>query len=590
MAFDGIAVFCLVRELSAALCGGRIDKIYQPEPDEIILAIRGPGGNHKLLLTANASHPRLHLTAKAKQNPMTPPLFCMVMRKHLANGRIVSIEQPDFERVVHIHIEAFNEMGDLGVKTLTIEIMGKHSNIILTDENGRIIDSVKRVSFEKSSVREVLPGRTYSIAPSQNKQNPLLLQKDTFISLISQNDNVKLQNAVYQNYTGISPIAASEIIYRGNMDPACFTGSLSEPNKAVVFDVFSTFLDDIQSNRCKHEVVFNAQGKPIEFAPFAFSMYEGYAKKEFVDMSSLVEFYYGERDTTSRMSQKSQDLRRLVQTNVERCIKKADVFNQTLAEIEARDKWRLFGELLSACLYQIKPGAESVTTMNFYDENGGTVTIPLQKNKTPAENMQAYFKRYNKEKRTYEALQPQITANNGELHYLEGILSALLASTEENDVDDIREELTEQGFIRRRTGKGKPKPKARKSKPLRFISSESFEIYVGKNNKQNDELTLRFADSDDLWLHTKDIPGSHVIIKANGNSVPDITIAEAANLAAYFSKARSSTLIPVDYALRRHVKKPSGAKPGMVIYENNKTAYITPDMPLINGFLNGLQE
>jgi len=589
MALDGIAVSCLVHELSAALCNGRIDKIYQPEPDEIILSVRGHKGNHKLLLTANASHPRLHLTAKQKHNPMQPPLFCMVMRKHLSGGKIISIAQPDFERVVHIQIESLNEMGDLSAKTLTIEIMGKHSNIILTDENSRIVDSVKRVSYERSSVREVLPGRTYVAAPSQNKMNPLTLSRPAFLDAIARNKAIKAQNAIYQSYTGISPAAAAEILYRANVAATGFAGELSEAEQTAVYDAFAALMNDMQIARFTREIVFDAQGKPIEFAPFALSMYETYNKKSFDTLSALIEFFYGERDTTSRMSQKSQDLRKLVQLNIERCVKKEDVFAKTIREIEGRDKWRLYGDLLSACLYQIKPGAESVTTANFYDENAAEITIPLQTNRTPSENMQAYFKRYNKEKRTYEALQPQIASNRDELHYLESVLSAIQSCTEETDVDDIREELTDQGFLRRRkVGKGKQKPN--KSKPLRFVSSDGWEIFVGKNNKQNDDLTLRFADSDDLWLHAKDIPGSHVIIRTNQQTPPDQTITEAANLAAYYSKARASSLIPVDYTSRRHVKKPSGAKPGMVIYDTNRTAYITPDMLLINGFLNDMQD
>ena len=592
MALDGIAISCLVHELNEALCNGRIDKVYQPEQDEVILSVRNHSGNHKLLLTANASNPRLHLTGKQKANPMQPPLFCMVMRKHLQGGKIISITQPDFERVVHIQIESLNEMGDLAAKTLTIEIMGKHSNIILSDENGKIVDSVKRVSLDKSSVRQVLPGRTYAIAPSQNKINPLLLTRENFFAALAQNASAKIQNAIYQSYTGISPVAASEVIHRAGANAGSFTGEMTDTEKDGIYTAFSALMDDVKHAQYARELVFDAQSKPIEFAAFALTMYTEYSQKNFGNFSELLEFFYGERDTTVRMSQKSQDLRKLVQLNIERCVKKADVFEKTLREIETRDKWRLYGELLSACLYQIKPNAESVTTVNFYDENAAEITIPLQSNRTASENMQIYFKRYNKEKRTFEALQPQIAANASELSYLEGVLSAIQSCTEEGDVDDIRDELVDQGFLRRRKP-SKAKQKPRKSKPLHFISSDGFEIFVGKNNTQNDELTLHFADPGDLWLHAKDIPGSHVIVRTQGKPQDDIpaqTINEAANLAAYYSKARASSLLPVDYTLRRNVKKPGGAKPGMVIYSTNQTAYITPDMKLINDFLNGLQE
>ena len=587
MALDGIAISCLVYELSNVLVNGRIDKIHQPEADEIIFAVRNHGGAYKLLLTANASHPRLHLTNKAKNNPMTPPLFCMVMRKHIQGGRILSISQPDFERVVHIQIEAMNEMGDMVGKTLTIEIMGKHSNIILTDENGTILDSVKRVSFDTSSVRQVLPGRMYVTAPSQNKRNPLLLSRDEFNILLSQNENSQIQKTLYMSYTGISPEASSEIVHRANVDASAFVGMLSSADKNAVYSEFDKLVKQIRCEDYAREVVIDSQNKPVAFAAIPLTMYEGHTHKAFASLSEAIEFFYGERDTTTRMSQKSQDLRKLIQVNIERCVKKADMYEKTLRDIEGRDKWRLYGELLTSCMYQIPPNAENVTTANYYDENCADITIPLQASKSPSENMQAYFKKYNKEKRTFEALQPQIAANREELAYLEGVLSAIQACTEETDVDDIREELTEQGFLRRRKAdKGKQKPK--KSISLRFVSSDGLEIFVGKNNRQNDELTLHFAASDDIWLHTKDIPGSHVIVRTDGKTPPDQTIAEAANLAAYYSKARASSMIPVDYTARRNVKKPGGAKPGMVIYETYRTAYITPDMKLINGFLNGL--
>jgi len=587
MALDGIAISCLVHELQSALCNGRIDKIHQPEADEIILAVRNHGDSYKLLLTANASHPRLHLTNKAKNNPMTPPLFCMVMRKHIQGGRILSITQPNFERVVHIQIEAMNEMGDLVGKMLTIEIMGKHSNIILTDENGIILDSVKRVSFDTSSVRQVLPGRSYAEAPSQNKRNPLLLTREEFDEVLTQNENSQIQKAIYMSYTGISPEAASEIIFRAKADASAFIGTLTPVEKDAVYNEFIALVDDIRRAQYTREVVIDPQNKPVAFAALALTMYEGHTHKAFENLSETIEFFYGERDTTSRMSQKSQDLRKLVQANIERCVKKSDMYDKTLRDIAGRDKWRLFGELLTACMYQIPANAKSVTTTNYYEENLPEITIPLLPHRTPSENMQMYFKKYNKEKRTFDALQPQMAANREELAYLEGVLNAIQACTEESDVDDIREELTEQGFLRRRKAdKGKQKP--RKSKPLRFLSSDGFEIFVGKNNRQNDELTLHFAASDDIWLHTKDIPGSHVIIRTEGAVPPDQTVAEASNLAAYFSKARASSMIPVDYTARKNVKKPGGAKPGMVIYETYHTAYITPDMKLINGFLNGL--
>lgn len=557
MAFDGITVANIAHELNKKLTGGRIDKAYQPESDEIILLVRSNGVNYRLLITANASHPRIHLTEKNKDNPLTAPMFCMVLRKHLTGGRIVCIEQPDFERIINIKINSLNEMGDMTEKTLIVEIMGKHSNIILADENGVILDCIKHVSHALSSVREVLPGKIYAPAPSQNKINPLELEKEQFLRATA---NIP----IYQAYTGISPIIGKEIMHR------------SQVNNSDIFIEFKKIMDGVTAGNYSNEVIFDDKNKPVEFSCFEMLLYKDSLKKQFGSASEMLEYFYDRRDSTARISQKSQDLRKLVQLNIDRCLKKRDIQQNTLEEIKDRAQLKMYGELLTSNIYMLKKGMDKFTTTNFYDEACPEITIELDVNRTPSENAQLYFKKYNKQKRTFDALQVQIAQNDSELDYLEGVMSAVFSSSDEADINEIRDELAEQGFAKRRKqAKGGQKPK--KTFPLLFKSSDGFDIYVGKNNKQNDELTLRFAMSDDIWLHTKDIPGSHVIIRLNGRSVSETAVEEAANLAAFYSKAKNGSNVPVDYTPRKNVKKPSGAKPGFVIYEKNKTVYVTPD-------------
>ncbi len=575
MAFDGITISNIIYELKTKLLGGRVDKIYQPETDEIILSVRSLGKAYKLLMTANASAPRLHLTEKNKTNPMQPPLFCMVLRKHLTSGKIIEITQPNFERIVNIHIESINELGDYSTKKLIIEIMGRHSNIILTDENDIILDSAKHISHDKSSVREVLPGKKYTVPPSKNKLNTLALSKENFFSSISSNPQIKLQNLIFECYNGISPLFASEICFRANLDPSNTVSQTSEENLTNLYNSFKNVISQIQNNAFMPEIIYSEKNKILDFSPFKMKQFNHLKTEQYDSISSLLEIFYSKKDSLYRINQKSQDLKKLINNNIERCVKKKDIQIKTLKSISGRDKLKLYGELITANIYSIPENAPYFTTQNFYDENLKDITIPLDPTLTPAENAQAYFKRYNKAKRTFVALQVQMKQNDEELEYLEGILTSVQTSTDEQDIREIRQELYEQGFIKK-LKQQKGKNRTIKSSPLHYLSSDNFDIYVGKNNHQNDELTLKFAKGNDIWLHTKQIPGSHVLIITNGKSVPNTTLNEAAMLAAFYSKASNSTLVPVDYTQKKFVKKPAGAKPGMVIYTTNKTAYITP--------------
>ena len=573
MAFDGITVSAIKAEIEDKILGGRIDKVYQPEKDEIILGIRSMGQAYKLLLTSNASNPKFHFTQTNPSNPMTPPLFCMVMRKHLQSGKIIKIEQPDFDRILNIYVESLNELGDYSVKKLVLEIMGRHSNIILTDENNTILDCIKHIGHDTSSVREVLPGREYTLPPSQGKINTLELDDNNFKEVLGNSPSFEIQSVIYKNYTGISPIAASEICYRANANGSTPVEALTDIQKEVIFNEFAKLVEDIKANRFYPESITNEKGKTIDFSPIEMSQFNGFEIKKYTSISELIESFYANRDFAYRIGQKTQDLRKLITQNIERCIRKKDIQMQTLISIKNRDELRLKGELLTANIYSIKKGMTTVELPNYYSENQELVAIELDSNKTPSENAQKYYKAYNKAKRTFEALKDQIKSNDEELAYLESVLTSVNNCTDEQDVKEIRRELREEGYVKKVKNQ---KDKSKKhSVPLHFISQDGFDIYVGKNNIQNDELTLKFARPRDIWMHTKNIPGSHVIIVANGHTIPDTTLNEGAMLSAFYSKAKNSSKVPVDYTEKKNVKKPNGSKPGFVIYETNKTAYIT---------------
>lgn len=579
MALDGITASAIVSELNTALLGGRIDKIHQPVADEIRMTIRGLGnGAKKLILSANSAHPRIHLTESTRENPMTAPLFCMVLRKHIAGGKIVEICQPDFERIIILRIESANEMGDITTKNLILEIMGKHSNLILTDENGKILDSIKRVTHEKSSVREVLPGKTYVFPPSQDKKNPLEAESGDFLFSLHLQEGRKLQEFIYQTYTGISPLMAGEICARAGLDAsnACQETTIEEGE--ALFTAFGKTMAEIKAGRYQPAIYYRKEHhRIVDFAVLEMTQFAGLEKKSFDSVSALLESFYQERDNAAHIRQKAHDMRRLVMSNIERCVKKKEIQLKTRRETKGMELWKKKGELLTANIYAIPQGITTFRTIDYYEADLPEIEIAIDPAKTPAENAQKYFSKYNKAKRTLAALEIQEKQNEEELVYLESVLNALENAKDDADLSEIRTELAESGFLRRQVQKkGTQKPK--KAKPLCYFSSDGYEILVGKSNLQNDELTLRVAEPTDLWLHTKEIPGSHVIIRTKGQSeLPETTMEEAANLAAFYSKAKNSSMVPVDYTQRKNIKKPNGAKPGMVIYLTNRTIYITPD-------------
>ena len=593
---DGTTLCNIVQELSQHILNGRLDKITQPEPEEIVLSIRGRGANHKLLLTTQSAAPRLHFTNLQKPSPMQAPMFCMVLRKHISSGRIVDIRQPNFERIVEFHIEALNEMGDRTVKILLIEIMGKHSNIMLLAPSGdhpnitdapdsniaaKVIDAIKHIPPSLSSVRAILPGSVYVRPPSGDKKNPLLANESSFFQDIFQSKQ-KIQQALYQRYTGLSPILASEICTQADIPPETCASELMPQDQSQLSRAFFDVFNQVRAGDFAPCIYYDEKGKAVDLTALPFAMYAHLWPETYDSPSMMQEAFYAKRDAGYRISQKTSDLRKLIATHQERCQKKAFMYEKTLEDIKNRDNLRIKGELLTAYLHLVERGTESVILDNFYDDNQ-PIKIPLSPTLSPIENAQRYFKQYNKQKRTYTALQKQILQNQEDQTYLESVAIAMETVTNETDIAEIRAELAEQGFVKRKYARGassnKKAQKPETSKPLRFVSADGFEIYVGKNNTQNDYLTLRLAKNHDIWLHTKDIAGSHVIIITGGAEPPESTILEAANLAAYYSKGRNSGQVPVDYVRRRHVRKPNGAKPGFVIYDKHRTVYVTPKEP-----------
>ena len=571
MAFDGITISNIVQELRDNLLDGRINKIAQPEADELLLTIKSKTGQKRLYISASASLPLIYLTEQNKQSPMNAPNFCMLLRKHLNNGRITDITQPKLERIIRFEIEHLDELGDLCKKYLVVEIMGKHSNIIFCNDNNRIIDSIKHVSAQMSSVREVLPGRDYFIPETMEKLNPLDVNFADFSRVITEKPS-GLSKAIYTSFTGVSPIVAEEICYITGIDSSVSPKELSEDVILHLYKQFCLFFDKISKGAFNPVVYYNGT-EPKEFAAVPLSHFGEYTGKTFESMSGLLETYYASKNTITRIRQKSVDLRKIVQTALERNRKKYDLQSKQLLDTEDRDKYRVYGELINVYGYGLEPNAKELECLNYYTNED--IKIPLDPTKTPQENSQKYFDKYNKQKRTYEALVNLIQETRDEIQYLESVANALDIALSEDDLSQIKEELTESGFVKRKFTKKKVKIN---SKPFHYISSDGYHMYVGKNNIQNEELTFNFAVGNDWWFHAKGCPGSHVIVKTNGDELPDRTFEEAGKLAAYYSKLRGAEKVEIDYIEKKHVKKPKGGKPGFVVYYTNYSLMIDSDI------------
>ncbi len=579
MAFDGIVVAGLVHEFRNELIGGRIAKIAQPETDELLLTIKTNDGQRRLLISADASLPLIYLTDANKPAPMTAPNFCMLLRKHIGGGRIVDIRQPKLERIIHFTIEHLDELGDLCRKELIVEIMGKHSNIIFCTSDGKIIDSIKHVSAQMSSVREVLPGREYFIPDTMHKADPLTVDADTFTGLLKEKP-MPVSKAVYTSFTGISPVTAEEICHLAGLDSAIPAKEYSEDILFHLYTQFTIYLSAIKEGRFTPAIYYDGR-EPKEFAALPLNHFDGYECREYASISEVLSTFYSTRSLLTRIRQKSADLRHIVQTALERNRKKYDLQLRQLKDTENREKFRIYGELINAYGYNVEEDARKLDALNYYTNE--MVSIPLDPTKTPQENAQRYFAKYNKQKRTFEALSELSKETLEDINYLESVQTALDIALTEEDLAQIREELAGAGYIRRRFTKKKVRIK---NEPLHYISSDGYHIYVGKNNLQNEELTFHFASGNDWWFHAKQAPGSHVIVKSNGDELPDRTFEEAGRLAAYYSSMRGSDKVEIDYVQKKHVKKPNGAKPGFVVYYTNYSLVIDSDISGITSCLS----
>ncbi len=571
MAFDGIVVANLVHELNKHIINSRISKIAQPENDELLFTLKSSAGQRRLAMSASASLPFLYLTDKNKPSPLTAPNFCMVLRKHIANGKIIGITQPGLERIIQFEIEHLDDLGDLCKKILIVELMGKHSNIIFCKEDGTIIDSIKHVSAQISSVREVLPGRTYFIPETTHKENPLTAGETSFYTAVYSKPE-SVNKAIYTSYTGISPAIANEICFRAGIDGDFPTGSLNEDEKLHLYHNFDWLISDIREAEFTPNIVYKGK-EPVDFSALHCREYDDYERKDFSSISEVLETYYASKNTYTRIRQKSSDLRKIVSTALERNRKKYALQQKQLKDTEKKEKYRVYGELLNTYGYGLEEGAKELSALNYYTNEN--ITIPLDATLSASENAKKYFDRYGKLKRTYEALITRIEETKDEIDHLESISTSLDIALSEDDLVQIKEELIEFGYIKKRRGDKKAKVK---SKPFHYVSSDGFHMYVGKNNYQNDELTFKFATGNDWWFHAKGMPGSHVIVKTEGEELPDRTFEEAGKLAGFYSKGRDSDKVEIDYLQKKNVKKPNKSAPGFVVYYTNYSLTIHPDI------------
>lgn len=559
MAFDGIVTRAMVRELQDRILLGKIEKVYQPEADELVFHIHTKNGNVKLLASVGSAHARVCFITENPVNPPAPLAFCMLLRKHLQGGRITEITQKDSERIIEISLETLNELGFTMSKKLIFEIMGKHSNIVLVDiASGKIIDSIKRVSFDVNRVRQILPGMIYQYPPAQDKIPFREISADQLEALAADG------KSILRSVGGIAPAFAEELALRAGVQRS---GYLSDVLAAIE-----------SPNHADARVYLDESGAPIDFYPVALSELEESCRVErFGGLSSAMEFYFGKKESSNQGRQKSHDLIRSVNALLDKMYLKKKRLSEDLLKAENSEDLRLYGELLTANIHLIQPGMKSVEVTNYYD--GSTLTIPLDVKLSPSKNAQHYFKKYGKSKTAIKEKQIQLDENEAEIKYLESVLSFLENTDDVAEIESIRAELVETGYIRRRRQAGGFKEKKYKPVPYRYTLSNGMSVLVGRNNKENDILTFKTAGNKDLWLHTKDIPGSHVIVQSGGAELDEEAVWEAAAIAAYHSKARTSENVPVDYVQIKYVKKPAGAKPGMVIFTNNRTVYVNPAVP-----------
>lgn len=580
MALDGAFLSCLREELTAGLPDARVDKIHQPSREELIIALRTRSGNKKLYLSARANSPRVHFTDIPLENPAAPPMFCMLLRKRITGGRLIAIRQPGLERALYFDLDCVDDLGDIVRLTLAVEIMGRHSNIILIDGSGMVVDSIKRVDMEMSSVRPVLPGLPYSPPPAAAGRLDLsAVSPADFLGAMEQGPDYPMSKALLNTAHGLSPLICREAAHlasRGR-DPR-ISEMTGEDRERLLF-----YLSRVKSavetgeNR-KPYLLLHLDGSPLDFSFMPITQYGLDALgREMESFSALLDAFYAQRDAGERMKQRAHDILRVLTNLSDRTSRKLGHQREELTRSGDRETLRIYGDLINANLHAIPRGASSAQLIDYYDPDCGTITVPLDPSLSAAQNAQKYYKDYRKAQTAEQILQRQIAQGEEELRYFDTVFDALSRSATWRELGELREELAAGGYLRLQRGRQKPPAPLG---PIRFRSEDGFAILVGRNNVQNDRLTLKTARGGDIWFHTKNIPGSHVLVITEGQKPPDRTLEQAAILAVLHSKAAGSVQVPVDYTEARNVRKPAGAKPGMVIYDSNRTAYVNPDPSL----------
>jgi predicted ribosome quality control (RQC) complex YloA/Tae2 family protein len=583
MPFDGIVLNAIISELKKCLIGGRIDKVYQPDKSEILLCIRRHKEEKKLLISAHPQNCRLHLTEVEKENPNSPPMFCMLLRKNLSGGKIVEIKQKDLERLVEIVVENEDEFGRTIYRTLIVEIMGKHSNIILVDDsNNLIIDSIKRIPSDINRVREILPGKKYILPPLGQRLNILNCEiqsdKILFDIILQASEPTKVERWITERFMGISKNVSREILFKCGVDGEKHVNELTFVEKQKIAKIIAELSCDIQNSRYSPKIYFDEDtGKPVEFWVFPLSHLERFKVISTKSINEAVDLFFSLKERHEKLANIKKNLQDQLEKHIKKLRQILSFQREKLDETRDIEKFKLFGELLSAYLYEVSPGMKEINLPNFYKE-GKIVSIPLDEKLSPSQNVQYYFEKYKKLRATKEKVETQMERTLSEIKYLESELYNIEQAENLEDIEEIQKELSKYGYIKE-SGK-KSKSEAHPSSPIKYTSSTGFTILVGKNNIQNDMIT-RKAKPEDIWIHVKDLPGSHVIIQTGGRPVDDETIFEGCMLAAHHSKARNSSNVAVDYTLRKHVRKPPGAKPGFVIYDHHKTIYVTPDAGVV---------
>ena len=568
MPLDALCLTAVAGEVRAAVQGGKIDKIYQPTRDEVVLYIRGPAGNVRLLLSANPGHPRAHLTERNRENPEQPPMFCMLLRKHLQGARILELNQPPLERILDFRLETLDELGDRVERRLVLEAMGRSANLLLLDGEGRIVDCTRRVDGDLArGQRQLLPGLFYRQPPAVDKLNPFTLSPEELRLVLANPLGKAWDKLLLDSFTGLSPLVARELAFRAGGDSEKLAAELEKLGKAVEENHFTAYL-------------LVREGKPVDFTFLPVLQYgpetESIPRESF---SALLDDFFSDRESAERVRQRGQDLVKSVTSARDRTARKLGNQARELEATKNRERLRELGDILTSNLHLMEKGMSTFRTMDFYDPEGGEVDIPLDPLLTPQQNAAKYYKEYNKAKTAEEMLTIQIEKGEKELEYLNSVLENIALAEGEKDLQEIRQELTETGYLRR------PKTAAKRAKrvsgkPMEFRSSSGLRISVGKNNSQNDLLTTKLAYKSDIWLHTQKIHGSHVILWLEGGEADARSLTEAAQLAAYFSQARDGSKVPVDYTPVKYVKKPAGARPGMVVYTTYQTAVVEPDAEL----------